>query len=33
MVTQIPIDSLEDLITAIDTALDQLSIPKVSNYF
>ncbi len=25
--------SLEDLITAIDTALDQLSVPRVSNYF
>ena len=26
-------DSLEQLTTAIDTALDQLSLPKVSNYF
>lgn len=26
-------DSLDELITAIDTALDQLSIPEVSNYF
>jgi len=26
-------DSLDELTTAIDTALDQLSIPKVSNYF
>ena len=26
-------ESLDDLTTAIDTALDQLSIPKVSNYF
>jgi transposase len=26
-------DSLNELTTAIDTALDQLSIPKVSNFF
>jgi len=26
-------ESLADLTTAIDTALDQLSIPNVSNYF
>ena len=26
-------DSLDELTTAIDTALDQLSIPKMSNYF
>ncbi|MDB2242430.1 IS630 family transposase, partial [Halorubrum ezzemoulense] len=26
-------DSLDELTTAIDSALDQLSIPKVSNYF
>ncbi|ELY60055.1 transposase [Natronococcus jeotgali DSM 18795] len=26
-------DSLSDLTTAIDTALDQLPIPKVGNYF
>jgi transposase len=26
-------DSLSELTTAIDTALDRLSIPKVSNYF
>ena len=26
-------DSLPELTTAIDTALDQLSLPKVSNYF
>ena len=26
-------DSLDELTTAIDTALDQLSLPKVSNYF
>ena len=26
-------DSLDELTTAIDTALDQLSVPKVSNYF
>jgi transposase len=26
-------DSLTKLTTAIDTALDQLSVPKVSNYF
>ena len=26
-------DSLDELTTAIDTALDQLSIPKVGNYF
>jgi transposase len=26
-------DSLGELTTAIDTALDQLSVPKVSNYF
>ena len=26
-------DSFDELTTAIDTALDQLSIPKVSNYF
>jgi len=26
-------DSLDELTTAIDTALDKLSIPKVSNYF
>ncbi|MFC6892160.1 IS630 family transposase, partial [Halopenitus salinus] len=26
-------DSLNELTTAIDTALEQLSIPKVSNYF
>ncbi|REA00135.1 IS630 family transposase, partial [Haloferax sp. Atlit-6N] len=26
-------DSLDELTTAIDTALEQLSVPKVSNYF
>jgi transposase len=26
-------DSLDELTTAIDTALDELSVPKVSNYF
>ncbi|NGM67401.1 IS630 family transposase, partial [Natronolimnobius sp. AArcel1] len=26
-------ESLDDLTTAIDTALDQLSVPEVSNYF
>ncbi|RDZ56251.1 IS630 family transposase, partial [Haloferax sp. Atlit-10N] len=26
-------DSLDELTTAIDAALDQLSVPKVSNYF
>jgi len=26
-------DSLDELTTAIDTALDQLSLPKASNYF
>jgi hypothetical protein len=26
-------DSLDELTTAIETALDQLSIPKVGNYF
>jgi hypothetical protein len=26
-------DSLDELTTAIDTALDQLSVPKMSNYF
>jgi len=26
-------DSLDELTTAIDTALDQLSIPKAGNYF
>jgi hypothetical protein len=26
-------DSLDELTTAIDTALDQPSLPKVSNYF
>jgi len=32
--TQQPVfDSLNELTTAIDTALDQLSIPDVSNYF
>jgi hypothetical protein len=26
-------DSLDELTTAIDTALDKLAVPKVSNYF